>query len=190
MLLQHAPNAEDRNLQHIQHLSSGEYGRFLKCNVDNTSSNRRRDSGQNEAACMPLVPSPIATARSEPNKDFGRISNRSGRSEPKGTTRDKETNYDDGTKMQPHEQMTTRTKMKAMLEDLDSSFSRRNKYDLSTAIAGPPKDIGQLRGYGISNYLNFEEGQRWSNSLRRSGITASSSPPLSARGASRSKQKE
>jgi hypothetical protein len=68
----------------------------------------------------------------------------------------------------PYAQMTERTRMKTMLNDLDSTFSRRNKYDLSTVVSGPPTDIGHLKMYGIANYKNYEEGGPWSRDLRKS----------------------
>ena len=165
VLLQSAPNAADRNMQNIQRLSSGEYGKFYKTSQapppsapESCRSTRRSQDT-----------TPIASYRSQPQtsaRDYGpcvsarssaRVSAREDQSSPSPA----------GDNPAPYAMMTQRTKMKAMLSDLDSSFSRRNKYDLSTAIAGPPNNIGHLKLYGVSNYKNFEEGGRWANSLRR-----------------------
>ena len=167
ILLQSAPNARERNMQNIQYLSSGAYGSFHHKNVKPPLT--APESGRRPARGDNLCPSPMSSHRSQPqmsalpsSRDTGGAAARSNQISQEPAAHSKIAGS-----QPPYAAMTQRTKMKSMLADLDSSFSRRNKYDLSTAIAGPPSNIQHLKLYGVANYKNFEEGGRWANSLRR-----------------------
>lgn len=159
VLLQSAPNAVERNAQNVKYLSSGAYGSFHHREVDAAVP-----VGHSQTIC----PTQALSQRSQPQTS----ARASGREELIRGSRDSQqqaVHNRNASLEAPYSMMTQRTKMKSMLADLDSSFSRRNKYDLSTAIAGPPTDVAHLKLYGVMNHKNYEEGGRWTNSLRRSG---------------------
>jgi hypothetical protein len=175
VLLQSAPNAEHRNMQNIQKLSSGAYGSFSKTR---TIAGPAPGSG----VSLSQLTSPIQSHRSEPQTSARRVLRTedgavsAGRSSARKhaaahSSETKTSVFGASSNPEPYAQMTQRTRMKTMLNDLDSTFSRRNKYDLSTVVSGPPTDIGHLKMYGIANYKNYEEGGPWSRALRRSGTS-------------------
>lgn len=170
VLLQSAPNAAYRNMQNIEHLSSGAYGRFTKPSIASGTADT-----DNNRVSLPRSQrtSPMVSQRSEPQTSARNELTTSGRGDfhahSQSETYERKLVARPTSSATPYAQMTERTKMKSMLADMDSSFSRRNKYDLSTAVSGPPGDIGHLRMFGVANYKNFEEGGRWSRSLRKSG---------------------
>ena len=153
-------------MQNIRHLSSGEYGKFTK---PATASSRSSYSRSSQPESSPLPSYRSETKPSARESKSATVHSSRGASIDSAGYRREPVGVRSAPESIPYSQITHRSKMKQMFNELDSSFSRRNRYDLATAIAGPPNDIDHLRCYGIENYKNYEENGPWLRTLRRSG---------------------